>query len=133
MRKTFLGLLMSLAVGSFVLASAKQPLKRIHFKPGKTEICERGYLRSRTATARYVLRVKDHQSIEVRVFCRKESSRLSIRTEVFDSSGQSGGDQDMQGNSGFANTTAGDYVITLTPSLKDNRRHGRFVINVSAK
>lgn len=133
MRKAFLGLLISLAIGSFVLVSAKPRPKRIHFKPGRTEICLHGYLRSRTDTAKYVLRVKDGQSIEVRVFCGSKSGDISIRTDVSDSSGKSGDDNDMQGNSGFANTKAGDYVVTVTPSGKDERRRGRFVINVSVK
>ena len=71
------------------------------------------------------------QSIEVKVFCGGKSSDISLHTDVFDSSGKSGGDNDMQGNSGFANTKAGDYTIIVTPSGKDERRRGRFVINVS--
>ena len=145
MRKAFLGLFISLAVGSFVLVSAKQPPKRIHFTRGQTEITLRGYLRSRGKThgpgdpnfdkglgvAEYVVRVKDNQSIEV--LTNRCGGDLSIHTDVFDSSGKSGGDNDMQGNSGFANTKAGDYVISVTPSLKDNRRNGRFCITVSIK
>jgi hypothetical protein len=132
MKKAFLSLFITLAVGSFFLVSAKKPAKRIHFKPGRTEICLRGYLRNRTDTARYVLRVKDHQTIEVLTSCGNELGSLSIRTEVFDSAGKSGDDQDMQGNSGFKTTTAGDYVIIVAPSLKGGEK-GRFVINVSVK
>ena len=133
MKKVFLGLLISLVSGSFVLVSAKPHSKRIHFKPGQTEICLHGYLRSRRDTATYVLRVKTGQTIEVKVFCGDKSGDLSVHTDVFDSSGKSGGDNDMQGNSGFENTKAGDYTITVAPSLKDDLRHGRFVINVSVQ
>ena len=130
MRKAFFGLLISLVLGSFVLVSAKPRPKRIHFKPGQAAICLHGYLRSRTDTARYVLRVKAGQTIEVKVFCGGKSGDISIHTDVFDSSGKPGGDNDMQGNSGFANTKAGDYLISVSPSLKDNRRSGRFCIIV---
>lgn len=133
MRKAFLALLISLIFGSFAVVSAKSHPKRIHFKPGQSEICLHGYLRSRSDTAKYVLRVKKGQTIEVKVFCGDKSSDLSIHTDVSDSSGKSGDDNDMQGNSGFANTKAGDYTITVAPSLKDERRHGRFVISVSVK
>jgi hypothetical protein len=133
MRKAFLGLLISLIFGSFAVVSAKSHPKRIHFKPGQSEICLHGYLRSRRDTAEYVLRVKKGQSIEVRVFCGNTSGEVSIHTDVSDSSGQSGDDNDMQGNSGFANTKAGDYTITVGLSGKDDARRGRFVINVSVK
>jgi hypothetical protein len=133
MRKAFLGLLISLVFGSFVLVSAKPRPKRIHFKPGQTEICLHGYLRSRTDTARYVLRAKKGQTIEVKVFCGDKIGDISIHTDVFDSAGKPGGDNDMQGNSGFANTKAGDYVVTVAASGKDNSRRGRFFINVSVQ
>jgi hypothetical protein len=144
MRKVFLGLFISLAFGSLLLVSAKQPPKRITFARGQSEITLRGYLRSRPckqpcrpgdpnyvdglAVAEYVVRVKDNQSIEVLNQC--DGDHLSVGTDVTDSSGKSGGDHDMQGNSGFANTKAGDYLISVSPSLKDNRRSGRFCIIV---
>ena len=42
MRKAFLGLLISLVFGSFVLVSAKPRPKRIHFKSGQADICLHG-------------------------------------------------------------------------------------------
>lgn len=126
MKRTLLAILLSLSLSSTALAFAGPAPRRLHFKRGQTEIVVRGSLSSLKDRARYVLRVRAGQEIRV----TKCGGTLSVSTDVSDSAGRGGDDHDMQGNSGFMNTEAGDYFISVFPSRKDSRRRGTFCLNV---
>src|ERR1044071_669837 len=100
MKRTVLGILISLLLCAPAGASAGPAPTRLHFKRGQTEIRVRGSLKSRRDRATYVLRVRARQEIAV----TKCGGTISVSTDVSDSSGRSGEDSDMQGNSGFRET-----------------------------
>jgi hypothetical protein len=130
MKKLSFAILIALSLGSLALASAGPAPKRITFKSGQSETTVHGFLKSRNATVTYLLKVRAHQTITV-VPCGDD---ISISTDIKGPKGsRDNTDRDMQGNSGYENTVAGDYLITVAASKKDDRRNGNFCIDVKVE
>jgi len=123
-------IVISLAVIIPVLGKGKA--KRLYFKKGEDSMTVRGYLNGKNDSASYLLEVKAHQTIEVRVNqCGKESA-ISIGSAILDPSGKDvSDDHDMQGNNGVTETrVGGTYRIEVSPSGKGATR-GPFCIDIT--
>ena len=132
-RKIFFGVLIVLLLAPMMLVSAKQKTKHLYFKQGHSSIRVRGYLRGKNDTASYLITVKAHQTIEVRVYqCGPIGKEISTGTGIYDPSGKEvDNDADMQGNNGVTETAvAGTYRIEVSPSQKGGTR-GPFCIDVN--
>jgi len=123
---------LTLIVLAFVLvatqtgASARQPVRRIKFKPGTTSQRVMGRLTGMSDKAVFLIRVNPGQHLEAEV-----QSKHSAHVTMVSPSGQSG-DQDMQGkHTGVASTEAGDYRITVTENPKADPWKGTFYLNVT--
>ncbi|HEX8650671.1 MAG TPA: hypothetical protein VF708_07505 [Pyrinomonadaceae bacterium] len=105
---------------------AKQPVRRIKFKPGTTSARVMGKLSGMNDKAVFLIRVNAGQHLVAEV-----QSKHSARVSLVSPSGQSG-DQDMQGtHTGVDSTEAGDYRITVTENPKADPWKGTFYLNVT--
>lgn len=115
-----------LLVAAHTGASARQPVRRIKFKPGTTSQRVTGKLTGMSDKAVFLIRVNQGQRLEAEV-----QSKHSARVTMVSPSGQSG-DQDMQGkHTGVESTEAGDYRITVTENPKADPWKGTFYLNVT--
>jgi FlaG/FlaF family flagellin (archaellin) len=113
-------------IAAQVGATAKQPVRRIKFKPGTTSARVKGRLRGRSDKAVYLIRVNAGQHMVAEV-----QSKNYAKVEMISPSGQSG-DQDMQGtHTGVDSTEAGDYRIIVTENPKADPWKGIFYLNVT--
>jgi hypothetical protein len=107
-------------------ASAKQPVRRIKFKPGTTSQRVMGKLSGMNDQAVFLIRVNPGQRLAAEV-----QSKHHARVSMVSPSGQSG-DQDMQGtHTGVDSTEAGDYRITVEENPKADPWKGTFYLNVT--
>ena len=107
-------------------AGAKQPVRRIKFKPGTTSQRVMGKLSGMNDKAVFLIRVNPGQRLEAEV-----QSKYHVHVSMVSPSGQSG-DQDMQGtHTGVDSTEAGDYRIIVTESTKADPWKGTFYLNVT--
>ena len=105
---------------------AKQPVRRIKFKPGTTSQRVMGKLSGMKDEAVFLIRVNAGQHLEAEV-----QSKHHVHVSMVSPSGQSG-DQDMQGtHTGVNPTEAGDYRITVTENPKGDPWKGTFYLNVT--
>ena len=118
-------IVISLAV--IIPVFAKGPAKRLYFKKGEDSMTVRGYLNGKNDSATYLLKVKAHQTIEVRSSCGGRNE-LMTASSIYDPSGNEvSDDHDMQGNNGVSETkVAGDYRIVVAPNLKGTTYRGSF-------
>ena len=123
---------LALVVLAFVLVAtqtgvtAKQPVRRIKFKPGTTSQRVMGKLSGMNDKAVFLIRVNPGQHLEAVV-----QSKHHAQVSLVSPSGQSG-DQDMQGtHTGVDSTEAGDYRIIVTENPKADPWKGTFYLNVT--
>jgi hypothetical protein len=131
-RKPLLAAVIVISLAVIIPIFGKGKPKRLYFKKGEDSMTVQGYLNGKNDSASYLLDVKAHQTIEVRVNqCGKESA-ISIGSAILDPSGKDvSDDHDMQGNNGVTETrVGGTYRIEVSPSGKGATR-GPFCIDIT--
>lgn len=131
-RKPLLATLIVIALAVLIPVFADGPAKRLNFKKGETSMKVRGYLKGKNDSVSYLLKVKAHQTIEVRNSCGG-SNELMTASSIYDPSGKElSDDHDMQGNNGVTETKVpGDYRIVVAPNLKGGTFRGSFCNEIS--
>jgi hypothetical protein len=131
-RKPLLAGVIVISLAVVIPIFGKGAPKRLHFKKGEDSMTVRGFLNGKNDSASYLLEVKAHQTIEVRVNQCGKGNEISIGSAILDPSGKDvSDDHDMQGNNGVSETkVAGTYRIDISPSGKGATR-GSFCIDIS--
>ena len=132
LRKTLLAAVIAISLAVIIPVFGKGPAKRLYFKKGEDSMTVRGYLNGKNDSASYLLDVKAHQTIEVRVNQCGNGNEISIGSAILDPSGKDvSDDHDMQGNNGVTETrVGGTYRIEVSPSGKGATR-GPFCIDIT--
>jgi len=113
------------------LSSAKQPTLRIKFDAGATTAKVRGQLKNYKDEARYVVRVRAGQHMEVEATGKEGPAAVAIESP---SGSDAALDRDMSGSRASADPTeAGDYKITVTENRKGDPWSGTFVLKVTVR
>src|SRR5262245_14195510 len=131
-RKTLLAAVIVIALAVIIPVFGKGKPKRLYFKKGEDTMTVRGYLSGKNDSASYLVDVKAHQTIEVRVNQCGKGNEISIGSAILDPSGKDvSDDHDMQGNNGVSETKVdGTYRIDVSPSGKGATK-GAFCIDIS--
>src|SRR5438477_4941029 len=132
-RKPVLAAVIVISLVVFIPVFGKGKAKRLYFKKGADSMTVRGYLNGKNDSASYLLDLKAHQTIEVRVNQCGKGNEISIGSAIRDPSGKDvSDDHDMQGNNGVSETkVGGTYRIDVSPSGKSATR-GAFCIDITA-
>jgi hypothetical protein len=132
-RKPVLAAAILISVAVIIPVFGKGKAKRLYFKRGEDSMTVRGYLSGKNDSASYLLDLKAHQTIEVRVNQCGKGNEISIGSAILDPSGKDvSDDHDMQGNNGVSETKVrGTYRIDVSPSGKGATR-GPFCIDITA-
>ena len=131
-RKTLLAAVIVISLAVIIPVFGKGKPKRLYFKKGEDTMTVRGYLSGKNDSASYLVDVKAHQTIEVRVNQCGKGNEISIGSAILDPSGKDvSDDHDMQGNNGVSETKVdGTYRIDVSPSRKGATR-GSFCIDIT--
>jgi hypothetical protein len=131
-RRRLLAAVIVISLAVIIPVFGKGSPKRLYFKKGEDSMTVRGYLNGKNDSVSYLLDVKAHQTIEVRVNQCGKGSEISIGSAIRDPSGKDvSDDHDMQGNNGVSETkVGGTYRIDVSPSRKGVTR-GPFCIDIS--
>lgn len=127
-----------IAIVSIVLllagvSSAKQPPRRIKFKPGATTTTVTGRLNGWNDKAQYVIRLRAGQTMNLSVEGKCDGCNPDV-TVKSPSGANDTVDPDMcQCRIEVSNTTAGDYLITVGENRKGERWKGAFVLSVEVR
>ena len=110
---------------------AKQPTLRIKFDAGATSAKVRGRLRNFKDEARYVVRVRAGQHMEVEATGKEGPAAVAIESP---SGSDAAMDRDMSGSRASADPTeAGDYKIIVTENRKGDPWSGTFVLKITVR
>lgn len=131
-RKRLLAAVIVISLAVIVPVFGKGKPKRLYFKKGEDSMTVRGYLNGKNDSVSYLLDLKAHQTIEVRVNQCGKGNEISIGSAILDPSGKDvSDDHDMQGNNGVTETkVGGTYRIEVSPSAKGATR-GAFCIDIT--
>ena len=132
-RKPVLAAVIVVSLAVMIPVLGKGAPKRLYFKKGTDTMTVRGFLNGKNDSASYLLDLKAHQTIEVRVNQCGKGNEISIGSAILDPSGKDvSDDHDMQGNNGVSETkVGGTYRIDISPSGKGATK-GPFCIDISA-
>jgi hypothetical protein len=113
--------------------SAKQPPRRIKFKPGATTASVTGRLNGWNDKAQYVIRVRAGQTMNLSVEGKCDDCHPDV-TVKSPANANDTVDPDMcQCRVEVSNTAAGDYLITVGENRKGERWKGAFVLSVEVR
>ena len=115
------------------VVSAKQPSRRIKFKPGATTASVTGRLNGWNDKAQYVIRLREGQTMNLSVEGKCDGCNPDVVVKS-PAGANDTVDPDMcQCRVEVSNTAAGDYLITVGENRKGERWKGAFVLSVEVR